>query len=338
MAYYPDPAEGNYGYPYAEQPLLEQEYTDGDFDLGTDYPDEQEYFYQDANEEIGEEDIIINDQYAEDTFFEYEDEEYPETWIPYGPSDTSPSAAAPSGNTQQVIIGALPGQYFPAANDLTHRWCDMFPTECNRTGGNLPFRPDSVSAANSTSTDGDAKPSLKRLDFSGAGLALLLVLLVLLGLNIGWEQNASENEGGDGGKGQDGRAGKKGRDGEKGKDIDKGGNKDKGGARRDRETGGKSNVAAGPEVGDSNRKNGKREDGKGGSKSGSGKDGGNQKSESGKVDSGKGTPDRGDGKSGNGGKNGTSDGKGGLGDGKAGKGRAKDSGSGSGKGMQLAWS
>jgi hypothetical protein len=213
MSYYPD-----YGYAYDPVDVTPGSYVP-DYSM---LPEEYEQPQQIQIEELGpgwdEDDLVINDTYDEDYDYDYDEDQEPETWIPYAPPQPS---QAGTGTTHQVIIGSLP-QYFPGASDLTSSWCDLFPEECNRRG-----RPDPLaSRANATLesnpdgsvTDGKGLGPLKSLNLGGVGLAVLLLLLVLLGLNVGW----SASEPGEESTGDRGKEGGKSKDGKDGKEADKG--------------------------------------------------------------------------------------------------------------------
>lgn len=150
---------------------------------------------------VGDDDgnIEINDTYWEDDE-EWWEEVYPETWIPYSaeplvPPDASPGISVPQ-NSQQVIIGAIPG-LFPDPTDLNAHFCDLYPEICAARGRRgLPTR-DPGALINATLGEAEkAKmkalvPILKHMNYPGLGLALVLILVVLLALNLGWDSEVN---------------------------------------------------------------------------------------------------------------------------------------------------
>ncbi|WWD06152.1 hypothetical protein V865_004237 [Kwoniella europaea PYCC6329] len=216
-------------------------YEDG-YLPGTDYEQDPSFLYDNHPtappiyvQEIPYEDESYEDINIQDSYVEYEEEEdeLPEAWIPYS-GHTDP----PLGNgNQQVIIGAP----FPQPWDLKQHYCDLYPAECNKIGGVLLER-NNTSGNGTIESDMGERTGLNHVDLSGCGLALLLLLLILLGLNGGWagDKAGRDREGSDR---SDARGGKSDRDGKEKISRDgKSGNSsdgEKGKKNRDRELSGK---------------------------------------------------------------------------------------------------
>lgn len=188
----------NYGYVYPPD-----DYDDGQGGYD-DWDDEPEVSYSyDGEGEDG--DIEINDGYWDDEVEELWEEEYPESWIPYAAESPAPdpagglqSAVGP-GNSQQVIVGAALGMY-PNPAEVSAHWCGLYPEVCaaRPIGRVLPVRNNTVTGNGTVlgeagAVDGQAKglPILRYVDFSGLGLAVILIVVVLLALNLGWDSEVS---------------------------------------------------------------------------------------------------------------------------------------------------
>lgn len=221
-SYQPDYLESDtddYGYVYQQDEADDESGSDQIQYQRQNFDDDSEplesYRYipsSDDEDEIDDGDIQINDQYWDDEYEEIWEEEYPESWIPYpaestvkpdiSPIDGSLISQTPPQNSQQVFIGASPGLY-PNPSDINTHFCEIYPELCAERphGRGIPIRNNSALYVNGNSSMGEAGvidsqitkglPVLKFVDFSGLGVALLLVLIVLLALNLGWDSEVS---------------------------------------------------------------------------------------------------------------------------------------------------
>ncbi|WRT63435.1 uncharacterized protein IL334_000340 [Kwoniella shivajii] len=151
---YPPTYEQDAQYQYVEEPPL--------------YVQDQGY----EEESFG--DINIVDSYMD---IVEEEDELPEAWIPYSAAST----IQPGNGNQQVIIGTP----FPQSSDLKQHYCDLYPEECAKA--KWPLERNFTESRNETLGGALGKgTALNHVDLSGCGLALILLLLILLGLNGGW--------------------------------------------------------------------------------------------------------------------------------------------------------
>ncbi|WVO14913.1 hypothetical protein L204_102553 [Cryptococcus depauperatus] len=178
--------------PYVEeviQPGYDTEYDTGPgYEYTEAYPPPQ-YALED---ELG--DINIQDDWI-DPQDDFDQEYIEESWIPYSspipPKYSSATPASQNGN-QQVVI-APPTNWYPPPSDLRQHYCELYPGDClqNRT----PLETNATERSNTTlGEDLTSRTNLKHIDLPGVGLALVLLLFILFGLNAGWSSGGNDKK------------------------------------------------------------------------------------------------------------------------------------------------
>ena len=130
---------------------------------------------------------ITDDGWEEEQFLDDE-----EPWIEYS-SQKEFGGSYSQSNQQQMILAGLPSAssiHFPLPSDLRQYYCQLHPHECNGERGGLQPRDSNCNASCAIGGGDDAAHStlLAHVDLSGLGLALLVVVLICLGLNVGWDR------------------------------------------------------------------------------------------------------------------------------------------------------